>query len=179
MERSLGALEQRSALAGVDALTTREQRLVLMGLFADCVPVCIFDPVSNALALCHASWRGTARRVAPAAVRCLVESGSKVNDLTAVIGPCICQRCYEVGDDVVDALGLYDMSMPGVLVPSRPGKWLLDLRTLNSAQLADSGVPMHNISVYDMCTACNEDLFFSHRRDGAKTGRMAMVCWIE
>jgi YfiH family protein len=48
----------------------------------------------------------------------------------------------------------------------------LDLIAANRWQMLDAGVPPKNISDSGLCTACNTDLLFSHRREQGRTGRM-------
>ena len=99
-------------------------------------------------------------------------SGATVDeDLSAVIGPCIGPCCYEVDGPVSEALSERGYADRVLRPGGREGRWMLDLPLANRLQLEEEGVEPGRISAAGICTCCREDLFFSHRRDGAKTGR--------
>jgi YfiH family protein len=139
---------------------------------ADCLPILIVDPVHRRVAAAHAGWRGTVARVALAAVRSLVRSGSDPRQLVASLGPAIGPCCYEVGRDVEEAFG---ESGARFFVPGPREKKCVDVAAANRAQLEEVGLLETNIDRVDLCTRCREDLFFSYRRDGADAGRMISV----
>jgi len=143
---------------------------VLVGVeTADCLPLLLVDPVRRAVAAVHAGWRGTAARVAARAAAALVDSGSRAEDLLAAAGPCIGACCYEVGEELRDALG------PGARSFFRPGprgRPHLDVRAANVSQLVESGVHPQSIHHVDECTSCGADPYYSYRRDGPGGGRM-------
>ena len=92
-------------LPGYDALITDQTEVPILLRFADCVPVLIYDPCRHAMALVHSGWRGTVLGTTRAAVAALVSSyGCRPEDMVAAIGPSIGPCCYEVGQDVVDAV---------------------------------------------------------------------------
>jgi hypothetical protein len=96
---------------------------------------------------------------------------TRPEDLLAVIGPSIGPCCYEVDEPVFEAMARHG-SEDRVLKPGlRKGRWMFDLALANRIQLEREGVPPGQISAAGLCTCCRRDLFFSHRRDGAKTGR--------
>ena len=151
----------------VDALVTDRPGIALFATYADCYPIVLWDPEKRVVGLVHAGWRGTQAGVSTAAVSFMREEfGSR--HLRAGIGPGICGRCYEVGEDVA---GKFDARFVG---PGRNGKWLLDLAAANSAQLEAAGVK----AVYDigMCTK-ETYLFPSHRRhpDGTRFGAIVAL----
>ena len=136
---------------------------------ADCQPVLLADPRRRVAAAAHAGWRGTAAGVTRAAVRALVEAGSRPEDLLAALGPGIGPCCYEVGDELRAAFG------PGGDAFFRPGprgRPHLDVRAANVAQLMETGVRADRIHHVADCTSCRADLYHSYRRDGPRTGRM-------
>ena len=155
-----------------DASSTENDGSLLAIETADCLPVLIVDPVHHRVAAAHAGWRGTAARVAPAALDALIQRGSKVDDLLVALGPSIGPCCYEVGPDVVEAFG------PDASRFFRPGsgdRMLLDVAAANRAQIEGMGVRPASIDHINLCTRCRGDLFFSYRRDGANAGRMISV----
>jgi YfiH family protein len=167
-------------LPDVDALVTAAPGLVLGGLFADCVPVYLYDPVRQAIGLIHAGWRGTAAGIAARAVGVMVRTfGTRPEDCLAIMGPAIGPCCYQVGNDVVEAfrplLGAGDE--PVMKLDGR-GRWRLDLLLANRRWLLSAGLRERRIVGSGLCTACRTDLFFSHRASGGRTGRCGAFVWL-
>ena len=151
----------------VDALMTDRTDVVLFTTHADCYPIVLWDPEKNVAGLVHAGWRGTKKGVATAAVGSMrQEYGCR--HIRAGIGPGICGRCYQVGDDVASQFERRFVR------PDDGGKFLLDLAAANRNQLEEAGVD----AVYDigMCTK-ESYLFPSHRRhpDGKRFGAIVAV----
>jgi YfiH family protein len=200
-------LTPRPTLPSGDALMT-EQPGVLLGVrIADCLPVFLIDARRRAIAVVHAGWRGTLQRVIEKAVGGMQqEFGSDPGRMAAVLGPSIRACCYAVGQEVVEAFcgaftngekffrpvpsddpsqalaARYPMLF---LSPHPPGHGAtpaaaahLDLVAAARDQLRSAGLRPPNISVAPFCTACRTDLFFSHRREGAATGRAMAVIGI-
>jgi YfiH family protein len=139
---------------------------------ADCAPVLLFDRRSQTIAAVHAGWRGTALGIAGKAVRVMGERfSSRPEDLSAVIGPSIGPCCYEVDEPVFEAMSHHGEAQRVLRPGPRPLRWMFDLPLANRMQLEREGVPPEQISAAGFCTCCRKDLFFSHRRDGEKTGR--------
>jgi len=168
-----GAGEPESAIEGLDGLWTTEKGVALMVLGADCPLVILYHP-AGVIALLHSSWRCT---VETAAER-LVVSISKELGVTrekwlAGISPSIGSCCYEVGEDFVKRAA----SIPGgeSLIARRKGRLYFDLTASNFLQLKRAGVPEERIEIAHLCTSCRADLFYSYRRDGPRTGRIAAL----
>jgi YfiH family protein len=159
------ATDPSTSLIEADGHATATAGVAPLVLTADCLPIAIAG--MGAVAMLHAGWRGLAAGVIAngvSAVRALGADGS----LEAAIGPGAGVCCYEVGDEVHAALG----TKPG----GRHGH-NADLKLIAATQLAAAGVER----VYDvgMCTICGDPAwFFSHRRDGARTGRQAGIAWL-
>ncbi|MFA6035301.1 MAG: peptidoglycan editing factor PgeF [Myxococcota bacterium] len=156
---------------GHDAVVTARRDVMVGVKTADCVPILLFDPGSGAVGAVHAGWRGTALKVAAAAVeRMRSVYGTDPAVLRAAIGPCIGPCCYTVGDELVSA---FEKSFGAGAFLSGPGSGHVraDLQGANHAVLRGAGVADANIGVVKMCTSCGEHLFFSHRRDRGDTGR--------
>lgn len=146
-----------AGLAGeADALVTEEEGFSLVVAIADCVPVALVG--NRSVGMVHSGWRGTLAEISAKAVQ---EMGEEAG-VRAYIGPCIRQCCYEVsaelagrfaerfGPEVVE--GRY-LSLPGVIRKN--------LEEVGIGEVNDLG----------LCTGCRPDLFFSHRKQGPKTGR--------
>ncbi|HKW07881.1 MAG TPA: polyphenol oxidase family protein, partial [Candidatus Dormibacteraeota bacterium] len=112
----------------VDALVTDRPGVALFATYADCYPIVLWDPEKRVAGLVHAGWRGTQAGVATRAVQ-FMRDEFRCRFIRAGIGPGICGRCYEVGEDVA---AKFDARFVN---PGREGKWLLDLAAANAAQL--------------------------------------------
>ncbi|HEX7128105.1 MAG TPA: peptidoglycan editing factor PgeF [Thermodesulfobacteriota bacterium] len=167
-----------------DAAVTDRPGVVLLVLAADCVPVLLVDPARPAVGAVHAGWRGVVADAPGAAVRALARAyGSRPGALRAAIGPCIGPCCYEVDAPVAERFAEAGLPFaPPVATPSaaREGRprWRLDLVAAVRRRLEAAGLLPDGIEAAGLCTACRGDLFFSHRRDGARTGRQAGVIWL-
>jgi YfiH family protein len=143
---------------------------------ADCAPLLTTDRSGRFVAASHAGWRGTSTDVAGVTVRALTERYSVPADgLTSAIGPCIGPCCYEVGEELVGAFqaagwGSADRDRWFL---RREGRLYLDIWRANADQLRQAGVPDAQIHVSRLCTSCHPGWFYSFRRDGAGTGRLA------
>lgn len=166
-------------LEGYDALVTDKRGVALATFHADCVPVFLFDPPKRAIALAHSGWRGTVKEISGAAVR-KMESlyGCDPETILAAIGPSIGQCCFEVGVEVGEEF-VHNLrwSLP-FMRKNGTGKWNIDLWGIVRTTLVKSGIKEENICVSGICTKCRNDLFYSYRRDGGKTGSMAAIMQI-
>lgn len=156
---------------GYDALITNKRKLTLIVSIADCTPILIHDPVKNVIAAIHAGWRGTVSEIVLKTIRKMKSDYlTEPNDCKMYIGPCIGFDQFEVGDEVA-------AHFQGNLkrLNTSNGKYLVDLKTANKNQALLAGISENNIEVSEFCTFCEENLFFSHRRDKGNTGRMIAV----
>ncbi len=152
-----------------DAVVTSAPGIAACVSVADCVPILIADPESGAVAAVHAGWRGTLAGVAERAVRALGEAhGARPGALLAAVGPAIGPCCYEVGPDL--ARRFRDELGPATGNPS-PGQARVDLWLANEAVLRRAGLDRRHVDTLRRCTSCEDAAFFSHRRDGGRTGR--------
>jgi YfiH family protein len=166
---------RHTAVPFVDGLITDRPGVPLLSMSADCPTLLAYDPVHRAVGVAHASWRGTLGGIVANLVaqmrRCF---NSRPTDVIAGIGPSAGPCCYEVKDDVrrVAATRLEDVDR---LIPSRGGRFFLDLWATLESQLLHAGVPHAHIEQAHLCTMCDQR-FYSHRRDGAGTGRFGLLC---
>ena len=150
-----------------------------MTLHADCMPVLLADPVRRAVCAIHAGWRGTTLGVVRAAVHAMTLAyGSRPDDMVAWIGPSIGGCCYEVGEEVVEAWQALVGSDGGDAIVAGPRRAHLDLVAANRRLLRDAGVDARRIEVASPCTRCHGDHWFSHRGQGADTGRFGAIIGI-
>lgn len=191
----------RPGLQGpADALLTERPELILWFTVADCFP--LFLSAGRVRLLAHCGWRGVAAGLAEAAVAAVARaSGEPAERQRAWIGPGIGPCCYPVGDEVA---GLFpesvlhagtlpqpdaarhrsrgsDRAAPtggkGPDPASGAGSTRLDLRREITLRLRGAGIPTEGLAVSQACTSCSRERFFSHRRDGFPSGRMAALCW--
>jgi hypothetical protein len=166
-----------------DALVSNSSIVGVAVRVADCVPLLVADRTSGVVAAVHAGWRGTAARVAVAAVETLTrEFGSRPTDLIAAIGPSIGACCYEVGSELVDAFAaagheryLIDrwfLAPPPPRGSDKRSTLRLDVAGANRDQLVLAGVPEEQIHLSGLCTAMHLDVFTSYRAEREKAGRL-------
>jgi YfiH family protein len=162
-----------------DAIVSNTPGQVLAVQVADCVPLLLADPRTGAVGAVHAGWRGSAARIAPAAVQTLArEFGVRPQDLVAAVGPSIGPCCYEVGADVLDAFrraGVNDEELDRWFTRADAESLRLDLWTANADQLAGAGVSTGHIYRSGLCTQTHATVFDSYRADGPNAGRMAAL----
>jgi polyphenol oxidase len=143
----------------VDAQITSRGELTPLVMVADCLPVAMVGP--GGIAMAHCGWRGLAGGI-------VGQAAGGVEAEAAAIGPGIGPCCYEVGDEVLAAFEDLDGVARGRM---------LDLPAVATALLERAGVAA--IESSGLCTSCNRELFYSHRRDGERTGRQAGLVWMD
>lgn len=160
----------------IDGLITNEPGLALVTFFADCVPLYFADPVTRTIGASHSGWRGTVARMGQVTVQAMCDTyGCKPENMTAVIGPSICRKCYEVSEDVAKA---FAGNFPGhewqdFIDVKDNGKYQLDLWRANWYILKAAGIPEANIHVSGLCTHCHPNVLWSHRSLGDARGSLA------
>ncbi|OZU90399.1 hypothetical protein CIL03_04430 [Virgibacillus indicus] len=169
-DKGKGSTSYGTAIKGIDGMITNSGGVLCTAFFADCVPLFFYDPKTGYIGLAHAGWKGTVNRMAGKMVQKLQNKGVNTADLLVAIGPCISQNFYEVDENVIKHIPS-DLRKNTVL-PNGKNHSLLDLKQINVDILLQSGVLRHNIDITNYCTFYDENLFFSHRRDNGKTGRM-------
>jgi YfiH family protein len=158
--------EPGGSVDDVDALITDQPGVALFATYADCYPIVLWDPEKRVAGLVHAGWRGTHAGVARAAIT-FMQQEYGCRHVRAGIGPGICGRCYEVGEEVASQFDQRFVKPSG-------GRFLLDLAAANRAQLEAAGVkPVYDIGI---CTK-EHYLFPSHRRqpDGKRFGAIVAI----
>ena len=160
-----------------DAAVAHAAGKVCAVLTADCLPVLLCDRDGGAVAVAHAGWRGLASGVIGATVKAMARPPGR---LMAWLGPAISQDAYEVGPEVREAFlqgGTDAAADAAAFKPGKPGKFQADLYALARNRLLSAGVQ----EVYGggFCTFAESRRFYSYRRDGALSGRMSSLIWLE
>lgn len=183
-DRGKGKASLSDVLKDCDAIMTNVPGVLLASFYADCVPLYFYDPEHNAIALAHAGWKGTVQQIAAETIEAMANAyGSEPHALHAAIGPSIGGCCYEVDGPVINrvqqlltGLGLRGEATESMFKLSVEGKANLDLKEINRQIMIKAGILPIHIELTEWCTGCRRDLFFSHRKEGGLTGRMAS--WI-
>jgi len=142
----------------VDGHATAARGLAALVFVADCLPIALAG--TNGVAMVHGGWRGLAGGI-------VGRGAEAVGATDAAIGPGIGPCCYEVGEEVLATFA--------PLGPRFADGRMLDLPAIARALLERAGV--ERIDESDLCTRCNQDIFFSHRGSGGRTGRQAGLVW--
>lgn len=152
---------------GVDAIITLLPDTPLLAYAADCVPILMYAPSIGAIAAIHSGWKGTWMQIARKAAEKIISMGAESRDIIAVIGPAIGQCCYEVSSEVA-------LLFPKECrIAKENDKYMLDLKKANEMMLRELGV--EKIDISSPCTKCRNDIFFSHRGQGGKSGTLGAV----
>jgi polyphenol oxidase len=165
-----------------DAAWTTQRGLACTVSVADCLPVLLASDDGQVVAAAHAGWRGLAAGVLEATLAALAEDAAvPPRRLHAWLGPCIGAQAFEVGVDVLMAFGA-SPGAPGPHFVARPRadgsqRWLADLQALARGRLLALGLPAIAVTTHGDCTLGSPSAFFSYRRDGAASGRMAAAVW--
>jgi len=159
-----------------DALVSFDTSAALAIKIADCLPVTLYDTEQSSLANIHSGWRGAAMRVVPTTLERLCSTGgTTLRHLRAWLGPSIRGCCFEVGEEVVEALTAAYGEIGSFVDRNLGPRPHVDLAGLTCRILADSGVREDSIDDSGICTRCEGSIFHSYRRDGARSGRNLMI----
>lgn len=147
-------------LPETDALVTAEQDILLTLTGADCFPLFFWDEEAGVVGLAHAGWRGIAAGIVGETVRALLDLDANVSRLQLHIGPGICPKCFEVGEEVIAVLPTF----PEVIMREENVAHV-DLPAIIRHQAIDVGIRTDHVSEAGECTACLPERYFSYRRD--------------
>lgn len=166
-------------LENTDALISNLPKVALALNFADCVPIIFYDPIKKAVGCAHAGWRGTVAKIGVKTVQKMIdEFGCETENIIALIGPAIGECCFEVGEDVKKSLlasvGVCQNKQEDLKISNLKSS-NVDLKQINKLQLLAMG--LKKIDVCEYCTSCQNELFFSYRKEKGNTARhSAVIC---
>ena len=155
-----------------DGLVTDDPEITLITGHADCMAFYFYDPVKKGIGLCHAGWRGALDRIGAEVIKTMrIACESDPKDIVCGVGPSICPKCFEVGDDVAEAFetAFPQCDLRGV---NDRGRATVDLWQVATAQFLECGALPEHIHLSGVCTFEDKRLY-SHRRDRGQTGGMA------
>ena len=174
----MGLTRERS-YSDIDGLATNQLDLMLVTLYADCVPIYFYDPIKRVIALAHSGWKGTLLNIATEVIRTMKDVYfCRPENIHAAFGPHIQACCFEVDENVADSF-LNTFMWAKDFIALRPdGKRIINLEGIITRNLWIEGVQEEKISSCSICTKCHRDIFFSHRGSNGKGGTGAAFLMI-
>ena len=161
----IAVVDEKEEYTETDGMIFSEPNTLVYLRFADCTPLIFYDQIRGIAAISHAGWRGTAARIGVKTVAKMVMNfSSKPENIIALIGPAISKCCYEVSEEVKEKLLVTVKNTDGLYEGRN-----VDLKQINARQLKEVGVEKIDICPY--CTSCNNDLFYSYRKENGTTQR--------
>ncbi len=158
-----------------DGIITNIKDLVILTFHADCVPVAFVDKSKKVIAVSHAGWKGTLENISGNTVEKMVEKyNSNPKDILVGISPSIGCCCYEVGKEVYEKFN-EEYNFIENIFKIKNNKIYLDLWKTNELQLLNKGILKENIYISNLCTSCNNNIFYSYRKEKGINRRMASV----
>lgn len=172
---ALHPIRGRRWLAQADGIVTDRADVSLVMRYADCTPLLFHDPVQGVIGIAHAGWRGTVKGVGANVVKAMQKFyGSKPANIQALIGPTISPQCFQVGEEVVEAVYRHFGTLDGLMTRDPADNTAyVDLWAANQRDLERAGV--EQIEILKLCTMQRTDEFFSHRAEKGRTGRFGAV----
>ncbi|PJE80376.1 Laccase domain protein YfiH [invertebrate metagenome] len=157
-----------------DGVWTDKQQTVCLILTADCLPVLLCHKTGSCVAAVHAGWKGLAAGVLESALHLLPDTP---DNMMAFLGPAIGPACFEVGPEVRDTFLAEVPESEKAFIAGKGDRWQADLYHLARLRLEKNGLT----AIYggDCCTFTEEERFYSYRRDGKLSGRIASAIWLE
>jgi len=154
-----------------DALITKEKNIPLMVMVADCIPILVYDPKAEVIAVVHAGRAGVFNQILIKTIKKMeTEFNTDSKNLRIVLGPSIRQCCYEVGKEIKDETKELNYSYA---IKEKNKTYYLDLVSIIKHDLKALAIEEENIETIDYCTSCNKDIFFSYRAEKNNTGRFS------
>ena len=147
-----------------DAIVTNQPGLYVGVKTADCVPILLYNNANSVVAAVHAGWRGTALGIAAKTADVMREEFG-AEDIRAIIGPCICPKCFVTRSDVPEAMPPWARECIEQIAPDQ---YQVDLIGINANIMYNAGVTL--VEDFNVCTCCNPDVYWSHRAHGSERG---------
>jgi len=166
--------ENLEKISETDGVITKEPRVVLTVVTADCSPIIFVDKKNSVVGISHQGWRGSVKRMAQRMLDRMIKIGASVESTKVAIGPSIGECCYNIDEDRYYEFKEEFDGYSDKIFHLRGGKRQLNLALLNYLLLLEKGVKKENIDYFPFCTKCDKKRFFSFRRDkkGERYGEM-------
>ena len=173
-QKSADQVEQVEA----DALITHLTEKPIAVLTADCVPVILYDPAKHVVGVIHAGRKGTQMSIVSNTISILSKVyGSRPRDMVMALGPAIGGCCYEVDEPCIAPFRENYRDWKDFVTVNSQSRFMLDLLKANEADGVRGGISKENIHRSGECTSCNNDRWFSYRREGT-TGRIVSLAML-
>ncbi len=154
-------VDNYSSYCVADGQITNKPNIALAVLTADCVPILLADEKAGIVSSVHAGWRGAKSNIMKNAVEQMQALGAK--NITAIIGPCIKQHCYEFGGDLYQEFLLESQDNQQFFIPStKQDHYMFDLPSFVRHKLTSLNI--EQILDIERNTYDDEENFFSFRR---------------
>ena len=144
-----------------DALITNVKNVAIGVLTADCVPILIYDKKLKIISAVHAGWRGAYKNIIEKVINFLKKKGSNINNLFAVIGPCITEKNYEIQKDFKNRF-IKKNKKNSIFFKTKKNKTYFSLNNYVYNQLKLKGIK--NTELFNKDTFDKKNNFFSARR---------------
>ncbi|MBN2261016.1 MAG: peptidoglycan editing factor PgeF [Clostridiales bacterium] len=168
----IDSVDEFKVFEDTDGFITNIRGVNLMTFYADCTPLYFYDPAKKVIGIAHSGWKGTEKKIGVKMIEAFVELyGSKKENILVGIGPNISPHYYAVSDDFLD--NFEDRSFFTNYIYHKEGITYFDMVNSNRDMLINNGILEKNIELSGHCTYKEADRFFSYRRQGAESGRMA------
>lgn len=155
-------------IPGVDGIITNRSGVVLGVKTADCLPILFYDPLKKIIGVAHAGWRGLLKRIPQKMIEVMIRLGSLPERVIIGVGPHIGGCCYTVDSHLTERFKKEFGRLEGMICKKKNGA-RLDLVIPVITQLVHTGILKRNITLSSACTSCQNQEFFSYRKDSKKT----------
>lgn len=155
-------------IPGIDGMVTKSKGLILGVKTADCLPILFYDPVGKIIGVAHAGWRGILKRICQKVVDVMIRLGSLPQNVIAGSGSYIGSCCYNIGQQRAEKFKKEFGELKG-MIRQQKNKLYLDLAVPARAQLIATGISQDNIEFSSSCTSCQNQEFFSFRKNTKKS----------
>ena len=171
-----GAREWEDGIEDTDGIVTHTKNMILSGMAADCSLSIFYDPVKKVLAISHSGWKGIVSGVLRNTISKMMKAfACKRENIQVGIGPAICERCYEVGDELIEKMeASFPDCMDQILSKTRKGSRSINIVKALQIQLCNEGIQPEHIELSNLCNACGIKEFYSYRNEDKTTGRFGL-----
>ena len=145
-----------------DAIITKVKNIGIGILAADCAPILFYDPYKKIIGCAHAGWKGALNGIIRNTIEKFTELNSNVDNLIAVVGPCISKKNYKVKTDFLEKFIQKNKNNKVFFNKISEEHYEFDLRGFVNKEIFNSNVK--NIENIEMDTFSETDFFYSYRR---------------
>lgn len=170
----VGERERGKIVKGVDGMATGTTNVVLGVKIADCLPIMFYDSEKRVIGIAHAGWQGITNGIIRATVETMKSLGSQPVDILAGIGPHIGGCCFTVTQKRAQIFKEKFGDLHGMIYDDQDG-FHLDLAFPALFQLEQMGIKRENIEILLTCTSCQNEEFFSFRKEGTEKRMLGVI----